>query len=116
METNAAYQKGDGKDKNYSPTRNDLISAIERLRRGLAGLEDGRYSMCVSRAIPSLLGYDGNLLELDVDRLSKMGNMGKDAARLVHRVLQGETVEAIFGDPNKKGEGLAGEIRWKFRG
>ncbi len=116
MGTNAAYQKGNGGDKNYPPTKNDLILAIEELRRGLAGLEDRRYSICVSRAIPSLLGYDGNLLELDVDSLSEMGNMGKDAAKLVHRVLQGESVESVFGDPNKKGDGLAGKIRWKLRG
>ena len=106
MESNAAYSE---KNRDY------LLGQVYELSRVSAKLSDKYRFMGISRAIPKLTEYSRDLKALDVDELSKMGNMGKDAAKLVHRVLQGESVEAIFGDPKGEGAGLAGHYTLNLR-
>jgi len=110
MGTNAVHDYSEKKEG-----RDYLLGQVYELSRVSAKLSDKYRFMGISRAIPRLTECSGDLKALDVNELSKMGNMGRDAARLVHRVLQGETVEAIFGDPDKKGDGLAGHYTLNLR-
>ena len=102
---NTAYNSND---------RNYFFSQLEALRTtSKREMQDKRYSASVSRAIIPLLMYVGDLKELDIKTLSRMGNMGTDVAKMVYRLLQGESIDSIISPISKKsGVSLAGKVGW----